>query len=77
MENHLNNDFPSLYLGTSLELCCKEIQINPYKDLAITSLFRLERTLEYTNANIQVIELGIKPQDFLDVREGNESRKAL
>ena len=69
--------YPSLYLGTSLELCCKEIQINPYKDLAITSLFRLERTLEYTNANIQVIELGIKPQDFLDMREGNESHRRI
>ncbi len=58
--------FPSLYMGTSLELCCEEIKANPYQDFIIASLFKLERSLEYSNTNIRVIELGIKPQDFIE-----------
>lgn len=65
--------YPSLYLGTSLELCCEEIHVDPYKDFTIASLFELERTIEYTNTNIQVIELGVKPQDFLNIRRNNET----
>lgn len=64
--------YPSLYLSTSLELCCEEIHLNPYKNFALASAFMLERTLEYTNTNIQVIELGIKPQDFLEGEQTNE-----
>lgn len=66
--------YPSLYLGTSLALCCEEIHMNPYNNFALASKFELERTVEYTNTNIQVIELGVKPQDFfLYERPGNES----
>lgn len=64
--------YPSLYLGTSLELCCEEIHLNPYKDFALASAFKLERTLEYTNTNISVIELGVKPQDFIGLEPTNE-----
>jgi hypothetical protein len=62
--------YPSLYLGTSLELCCEEIHVDPHVDLTIAALFRLERSIEYTSTNIRVIELAIKPQDFL--KTGNE-----
>lgn len=66
--------YPSLYLGTSLALCCEEIHMNPHQSFALASLFKLERTLEYTNTNIRVIELGVKPQDFLELNYANESR---
>lgn len=56
--------YPSLYLGTSLELCCEEIHRNPYSNFTIASKFKLDDTVEYTNAHIKIIELGIKPQDF-------------
>ena len=69
--------YPSLYLGTSLDLCCEEIHLNPHQDFALASIFKLERTVEYSNTNIQVIELGVKPQDFLNIErydEGHERR---
>lgn len=65
--------YPSLYLGTTVALCCEEINMNPHKTFALVSMFKLERTLEYTNTNIRVIELGVKPQDFLDIDYSNES----
>lgn len=65
--------YPSLYLGTSLALCCEEIHMNPHQNFALASMFKLERTLEYTNTNIRVIELGVKPQDFLELNYSNES----
>lgn len=58
--------YPSLYLGTSLELCCEEIQMNPYRNFTLASVFKLERKSWCSNINIQVIELGIKPQDFIE-----------
>lgn len=64
--------YPSLYLGTSLELCCKEINAEPNKELTIASSFKLERSIEYTNTNIRVIELSIKPQDFLNLQNNRE-----
>ncbi len=63
--------YPSLYLGTSLDLCCEEIHLNPHQDFALASIFKLERTVEYSNTNIQVIELGVKPQDFLNTERYN------
>lgn len=57
--------YPSLYLGTSLALCCEEIHLNPYKDYALASAFQIERCIALSNASIRVIELGVKPQDFL------------
>ena len=64
--------YPSLYLGTSLALCCEEIHLNPHQDFALTAAFKLERTLEYTSTNIRVIELGVKPQDFIESNSTNE-----
>ena len=65
--------YPSLYLGTALNLCCEEIHLNPHKDFALASMFELESTLEYSNTNIRVIELGVKPQDFLELRTANDT----
>ncbi len=65
--------YPSLYLGTTIELCCEEINMDLHKNFALASMFKLERTLEYTNTNIRVIELGVKPQDFLEQNYANES----
>lgn len=67
--------YPSLYLGTSLELCCNEIKADLNKDLIIAAAFKLERAIEYTNTNIQVIELGVKPQDFLNIPIENEGSR--
>lgn len=67
--------YPSLYLGTSLALCCEEIHMNPHQNFALASMFKLERTLEYTNTNIRVIELGVKPQDFLELNYANETQE--
>ena len=64
--------YPSLYLGTTLSLCCEEIHMNPHQNFALASKYKLERTLEYTNTNIRVIELGVKPQDFLEIVHNNE-----
>lgn len=66
--------FPSLYLGTSLELCCEEINYDPHKSFALASMFRLERDVELSETNIRVIELGIKPQDFTENRNREEVR---
>lgn len=65
--------YPSLYLGTTLALCCEELHINPQIDLALVSIFKIDRDIDYTDTNIRVIELGIKPQDFLGVDYNNES----
>ena len=65
--------YPSLYLGTSLDLCCEEIKSVTNRDLVIASAFKLERSFAESNTNIEVIELGIKPQDFLN--EDNRDKK--
>lgn len=54
--------YPSLYLGTNLDLCCEEICINHNHKLALASRFEL--CPKYKNEMIHVIELSIKPQDF-------------
>ena len=71
--------YPSLYLGTSLDLCCSEIKANPQNSLTLAAAFKLERSIEYTNTNIQVIELALKPQDFILDYNRNESiiRRAI
>lgn len=58
--------YPSLYLGTSLELCCEEAKIENLKDLRLAARFELVRN-QIRNGNniINVIELAIKPQDFV------------
>lgn len=58
--------YPSLYLSTALELCCQEIHVNPFLDLVLASAFQLDRSYERSNINIRVIELAVKPQDFLE-----------
>lgn len=65
--------YPSLYLATSLELCCNELNIVP-SDIAIASRFMLEREIEYSNTEIRVIELGLKPQDFIGEQEQRYNR---
>lgn len=57
---------PSLYLGTSLELCCNEINANPARDLILASDFQLDRDPSTSHLSIRVVELGIKPQDFIE-----------
>lgn len=58
--------FPSLYLSTSLELCCEEIRTNSKEPFIIASRFKLERAFGAHLTYIKVIELAIKPQDFLN-----------
>ncbi len=62
--------FPSLYLGTSLELCMEEINDNSYSKL-ICSRFEVPR--DSSNIVIKVLELGIKPQDFIKDEGLNET----
>lgn len=69
--------YPSLYLGTSLELCCEEIHINPHYDFTLASMFKLERSETYTNTHIEVVELGVKPQDFVNRELNNEYYRRL
>ncbi|MBO5982378.1 MAG: hypothetical protein J6Q06_00685, partial [Clostridia bacterium] len=57
--------FPSLYLGTSLELCNEEINYNPHEQFALAAKFKLVREEFYSNIHIKVIDLAIKPQDFI------------
>ena len=67
--------YPSLYLGTSLDLCCEEIHLNPHQDFALASIFKLERTEARSSTKIRVIELGVKPQDFLNIETYDERDK--
>lgn len=57
--------YPSLYLGTSLALCCREIGLLSKEKMGLASGYKLDRSYRRTNINIRVIELAIKPQDFL------------
>lgn len=58
--------YPSLYLGTSLELCCEEVHYNLNNGFAIASKFKIERSIEYNDTEINVIEIALKPQDFFE-----------
>lgn len=64
--------YPSLYLGTSLALCSEEINMDLHQTFALASVFKLERIFEYTNTKIQVIELGVKPQDFIERKQESQ-----
>ena len=69
---------PSLYLGTSLKLCCEEIHAKPFKEFVLASNFKLERRFEANNINIRVIELGLKPQDFIEnLAENQRNRRQI
>ena len=56
--------YPSLYLGTSLELCCEEIKYNPYQGYALAAMFQIAKPIAHIN--VRVVELGVKPQDFIN-----------
>lgn len=56
--------FPSLYLGTSLALCCEEIHLNPHKGFCIAARFEPNEYYKYKDRPISFIDLAIKPQDF-------------
>lgn len=56
--------YPSLYLGTSIDLCREEVRLNPYDKFEIASLFKLDRECYNSGVDINVIELALKPQDF-------------
>ena len=66
---------PSLYLSTSLELCREEIKCDERKGLIIASAFKMWNENEKQKVDIQVIELGIKPQDFFDFDNTNENKR--
>lgn len=57
--------YPSLYLGTSLELCCKEIGLWSKEKMVLASSYKLDHSYRRTNFHVRVIELALKPQDFL------------
>lgn len=71
--------YPSLYLGTSLDLCVDEVNFNPHEKLALVSKFEIERCTNYNNTHIRVIELAVKPQDFTleekDLHQGRHFRE--
>ncbi len=67
--------YPSLYLSTSLELCCEEIKCNEKNARIIASAFKIGRKKENQRIGIQVIELGIKPQDFFDLDNINGNKR--
>ena len=57
---------PSLYLSTSLELSCNEIHADPIRDLILASYYQLDRNSRSSHLTIKVVDLGIKPQDFIE-----------
>lgn len=67
--------YPSLYLGTSLQLCAEEVNYNPHRSFALASRYKIERCIEYNNTEIDVIELAVKPQDFLELERSRESNR--
>lgn len=69
--------YPSLYLGTSLELCCEELQYNPCRGYVIASKFKIDRNVENNDTAISVIELSLKPQDFLNRINHTESNRRI
>ncbi len=56
--------YPSLYLGTHVELCLNELRNNSQTQLRLCSRFQLDRNIHHNDYEINVIELAIKPQDF-------------
>ncbi len=58
--------YPSLYLGTCVDLCLKELKCNPQRKLSLCSRFQIDRNSNRNDYQIGVIELAIKPQDFFE-----------
>lgn len=70
--------YPSLYLGTSLELCCEEIHLNPHKGFGITARFEPNLNYRYNDRPISFIDLAVKPQDFLrEQKDDNEKGRSV
>ncbi|MDE6407584.1 MAG: hypothetical protein K2K48_02050 [Anaeroplasmataceae bacterium] len=65
--------FPSLYLGTSVELCLEEMHNNPYEKYSICSRFEVCKNHNRREMKINVLELGIKPQDFSSEEEARDN----
>lgn len=58
--------YPSLYLSTNLHLCCQETKKNNQKQLTIASRFAIVRNeIDNGQIPIKVVELAIKPSDFI------------
>lgn len=53
---------PSLYLGTSLELCSQEVDLDLSRSLGMASRFEIQ------GEGARVIEMALKPQDFFTER---------
>ena len=64
--------YPSLYLGTSLHLCCNEIAADRKNCSILASIFKYEQSIERSTV-IQVVDLAVKPQDFLEKKDGSEN----
>ena len=64
--------YPSLYLGTSLALCGEESKAGSLTDFQIASRFELVRDRNQNPTQINVIELAVKPQDFLPKNEDRD-----
>lgn len=70
--------YPSLYLGTSLELCNKEINGRLKTKNTIASKFKVERnSVNNGHTDIKVIELAIKPQDFITNENNNQINQRI
>lgn len=61
---------PSLYLGTTIELCCEETQAIRFSDQVIASRFEMS---DYNDEEeliaIKVLDLAIKPVDFVKMKQ--------
>lgn len=55
--------YPSMYLGTSIDLCIKETGINR-KSKALVAKFNIDRDILSNHIDIKVLDLAIKPSDF-------------
>lgn len=62
--------YPSLYLSTSLELCLEELEYDFKPGRYICSRFELAN-----DNSARIIELGIKPSDFWDIKELSKSKR--
>ena len=68
--------YPSLYLGTSLELCGEESKTSYLNELQIASRFELVRNKKHHHISIRVIELAVKPQDFFEETNENIDKRS-
>jgi hypothetical protein len=65
--------YPCLYLGTSLDLCLEEAKVGNFNDFTIASRFKIQRNmLNNKKITIDVIELALKPKDFINYNPDNE-----